>query len=67
MKKFEYKTFTVPTKGWMNYKLDMGELETKLNFFGKQGWEIAASIGNVYETASYKKNIIILKREINLN
>ncbi len=65
MKKFEYKIFTVPTKGWINYKLNIEALDTQLNTFGKQGWEIATSIGSVYETASYKKNIIILKREIN--
>ena len=65
MKKFEYKTIQIPTKGWMKYKQDIEALEVVLNELGKQSWEIAASISNIYQTNSYMGNIIVLKREIN--
>jgi hypothetical protein len=64
MKKFEYKTFTVPTKGWMKYKLNFEALEVQLNELGKLGWEVVTSMSNVYHGGSYASNVIILKREI---
>ncbi len=65
MKKFEYKTLNVPTKGWMKYKQDIEALESLLNELGKQGWEIAISINNAYHSGSYAGNVIVMKREIN--
>jgi hypothetical protein len=65
MKKFEHKTLTVPTKGWMKYKLDFDALEIQLNELGKLGWEVVISMNNVYNGGSYATNVIILKREIN--
>ena len=65
MKKFEYKTIQIPTKGWMKYKQDIEALEVVLNELGKQSWEIAASISNIYQTNSHMGNVIVLKREIN--
>ena len=65
MKKFEYKTIQIPTKGWMKYKQDLEALEVVLNELGKQSWEIAASISNINQTNSYMGNVIVLKREIN--
>ncbi len=65
MKKFEYKTVSVPTKGWMKYKQDFGALEAQLNELGKLGWEVAVSLSNVYHEGSYAGNAILLKREIN--
>ena len=64
MKKFEYKTLSVPTKGWMKYKQDIEALEQMLNELGKQGWEIAVSISNVYE-GGHMGNVIVMKRELN--
>ena len=65
MKKFEYKTVSVPTKGWMKYKQDFEALEIQLNELGKLGWEVVVSLSNVYHRGSYAGNAIILKREIN--
>ena len=31
MKKFEYKTIQIPTKGWMKYKQDIEAFEVVLN------------------------------------
>ena len=31
MKKFEYKTISIPTTGWMKYKHDIEALDTLLN------------------------------------
>lgn len=65
MKKFEYKTITIPTMGWMKYKHDLEALDTQLNELGKQGWEIAVAVNNINVSNSYMGNVIILKREIN--
>ena len=65
MKKFGYKTLPVPTKGWMKYKQDFEALDVQLNELGKLGWEVVASMSNMYDGAGYTGNVIILKREIN--
>ena len=65
MKKFEYKTIQIPTKGWMKYKQDIEALDAQLNELGKQGWELAVSMNNIYVSNSYMGNVIVLKREIN--
>lgn len=65
MKKFEYKTLPVPTKGWMKYKQDFEALGVQLNELGKLGWEVVVSMSNMYDGAGYTGNVIILKREIN--
>lgn len=64
MKKFEYKTISVPTKGWMKYKQDFEALDLKLNELGNNGWEVVSSIGNVYHAGSYAENVVILKSEM---
>ena len=65
MKKFEYKTLPIPTKGWMKYKQDFETLIVQLNELGKQGWEVTVAMSNLYSSGNYTANIIILKREIN--
>ena len=65
MKKFEYKTLPIPTKGWMKYKQDFEALIIQLNELGKQGWEVTVAMTNLYSSGNYTANIIILKREIN--
>lgn len=65
MKKFEYKTITIPTTGWMKYKHDLEALDTILNEHGKQGWEIAQAVNNINVSNNYMGNVIILKREVN--
>lgn len=65
MKKFEYKTITVPTKGWMKFKQDFEALDVQLNKLGRLGWELVSTIGNVYHAGSYSENVLILKRETN--
>ena len=65
MKKFEYKTISIPTTGWMKYKHDIEALDTLLNEHGKQGWEISLAVNNINVSNSYIGNAIILKREIN--
>ena len=66
MKKFEYKTISIPTKGWMKDKHDIEALDAQLNELGKQGWELAVSMNNIYISNSYVVgNLIVLKREIN--
>ena len=64
MKKFEYKTLIVPTKGLL-YKQDIQALEILLNDLGKQGWEIAVSISNRTSLDYSKGNVVVMKREIN--
>ena len=64
MKKFEYKTLTIPTKGWMKYKHDFEALELQLNELGKLGWEVVTSVSNVYHSESSAGAVILLKREI---
>lgn len=59
MKKYEYKTFLLPTessRGMHNYT----EYETSnLNALGKQGWEVVANL-----SSSYDGIMLLLKREI---
>lgn len=65
MKKFEYKTLAIPTKGWMKYKPDLEALVAQLNELGKLGWEVTVNMSNMYDGVGYTGNVIILKREIN--
>lgn len=64
MKKYEYKTLNVPTKGWMKYKVDFEALELLLNEMGKQGWDLAVCMNNIYQAGSQAGNVIVMKREI---
>ena len=66
MKKFEYKTLAVPTKGWMKYKQDIEAFDLMLNELGNQGWELVVSIGNIYNSSSTVGNVVVMKREINI-
>ena len=65
MKKFEYKTVAVPTKGWMKYKQDIEAFDALLNELGKQGWELTLSITNIYSSGSHMGNVVVMKRQIN--
>ena len=65
MKKFEYKTLPIPTKGWLKYKQDIEALDVMLNEHGKQGWELVVTVGNIYNSGSNMGNILVMKREIN--
>ena len=43
MKKYEYKVYTYDTKGVFGGKIDIRELESQLNKFGNEGWEMVSS------------------------
>lgn len=49
----------------MKYKQDIEAFDALLNELGKQGWELAASIANIYSSGSHMGNVVVMKREIN--
>ena len=38
--KWEYKTAPLKTTGWLKAKMDMAEIDSKLNELGSEGWEL---------------------------
>ena len=63
MKKYEYKVFTYDTKGVFGGKIDIRELESQLNKFGNEGWEMVSSTSSNQSYGSSKSLVYIFKRE----
>lgn len=64
MKQYEYKVFTYDTKGVFGGKIDQSELESRLNMFGNDGWELVSSTSSNQSYGSSKSLVFIFKREI---
>ena len=63
MKKYEYKVYTYDTKGVFGGKIDIRELESQLNKFGNEGWEMVSSTSSNQSYGSSKSLVYIFKRE----
>lgn len=66
MKKYEYKVFAYDTKGVFGGKIDKRELESQLNKFGNEGWEMVSSTSSNQSYGSSKSLVYIFKREKDL-
>jgi hypothetical protein len=64
MKKYEYHTQVIDTKGLFGGKIDAAEFNQFLNEMGQQGWELieATASNQAYGGTGYL--ICIFKREI---
>ncbi len=38
--KYEYKVLSFDAKGWINRKVDPNDMETQLNQYGSEGWDL---------------------------
>lgn len=65
MKKFEYKTIKIKTKlSLFDNKLDAEEIDTEINTYGAQGWELQ-TIKQLQVSGTTSAYFYTFKREIN--
>lgn len=63
MQKWEYKTVKVETKGFLGGIVDTNALDTLLNQYGQQGWNLISVFDtNLYQGAS-REIVAVFKRE----
>ena len=63
MDKYEYKVYTYDTKGMFGGKLDKTDLESQLNKFGNEGWEMISCTSSNQSYGSTKSIVFIFKRK----
>ncbi len=63
MKKFEYLTYQIPTKGSWGLRIDYEKLEAELNELGSKGWEIITASQTHFRETKKTGLLVILKRE----
>ena len=63
MTQYEYKVFTYNTKGVFGGKIKNRELESQLNMFGNEGWEMVSSTSSNQSYGASKSLVFIFKRE----
>jgi hypothetical protein len=63
--KWEYRTLLWDArKGLLGGKLDRGGLESQLNVWGEEGWELVSASATTREGGSTRDILLILKRPI---
>ncbi len=63
MKKFEYKSVPIPTKGKFFVEFDMQQFDEQLNELGKLGWELVNCLQTNNNIKGYANIYAYLKRE----
>ena len=63
MDKYEYKVIAYDTKGLFGGKVDSRELESQLNQFGNDGWEMVSCTSSNQSYGSSKSIVFIFKRK----
>jgi len=63
MKKFEYKTQVIDTKGFSGGKIDEEELDSILNAMGRQGWELVRTETTSLTQGATRCILFVFKRE----
>ncbi|WP_219836092.1 DUF4177 domain-containing protein [Paenibacillus sp. R14(2021)] len=62
MEKWEYKTLTYKTGGFLGGKLDPEEFEGLLNEYGTEGWELVSCFDTSKSQGQSRDVIAIFKR-----
>ena len=63
MNRYEYKVVAYDTKGFFGGKIDSGELESRLNRLGDEGWEMVSCTSSNQSYGSSKSIVCIFKRQ----
>ena len=61
---YEYKSFYIKSKGLLNEYMDPEEIETVLNEYGAEGWELVSSLITNTHNAGSTDLLLILKRPL---
>jgi len=64
MIRWEYKTVSVPTHGWMGGIVKAEELDAILNQFGQEGWELVSALDTNMDRGQTRFIVAIFKRQI---
>ena len=60
--KWEYKTAPLKTTGWIKSEMDMAEIDSKLNEFGSEGWELTGVAPLAGEGGKTTEVVFLFKR-----
>ena len=63
MKNFEYKTLSYEASGWVDSKIDVSEIDNKLNELAKERWELDKCFPIAESYGRTKRIVMIFKRE----
>ncbi len=63
MDKFEYKVIAYDTTGFFGGNVNTGELESRLDQLGNDGWEMVSSASTNQSYGSSKSLVFIFKRK----
>jgi len=61
--RWEYKTITLGTSGFLGGKLDTDALEKSMNGLGKQGWELVSAFDTNLGHGATRDVVVIFKRQ----
>jgi len=64
MKKFEYKTHVIDTKGFSGGKVEVDEIDSILNVMGQQGWELVRTETTSLTQGATRCILFVFKREM---
>jgi hypothetical protein len=62
--KWEYKTIKLKTRGFSGGNFDERELDSMMNEYGSQGWELVAGFDTNKNYGESRDVVIIFKRQI---
>jgi hypothetical protein len=62
--KWEYKTITVDTHGFLGGKVDIREVDESLNKLGWEGWELVAAFDTSQSAGETRHMVFVLKRPL---
>jgi len=62
--KYEYKVLKFDVKGWFTRKVDSNDLESELNKYGSEGWEIESVENILTDPGCTKMLVAIMKRSL---
>ncbi|WP_027091437.1 DUF4177 domain-containing protein [Cohnella thermotolerans] len=62
MERWEYKTITYKTGGWLGGKVDAEDFEAGLNAYGAEGWELVTCFDTSIAQGQSRDVIAVFKR-----
>ena len=60
--KWEYKTITYSSGGFMGGKLEVDEFDAELNRLGRQGWELVSVMDTNQSSGATRLVVAVFKR-----
>lgn len=64
MKKYEFKVLKFDVKGWFGGKVDSTDIETQLNQFGAEGWDLLHTSEILKDMGVTAMLVIIMRRPL---